>query len=160
MKLIYPTKEQIIEAHNKVIEISGGLEGIKYIGHIESPLYHIEIDDYYPNFEDKLTHLVFSINKNHAFEDGNKRTSIAVGVLFLELNGFEVDTVRKFIREMGDIAVCVADNHIDKDFLKEIIFSIIFEDDYDEELKIRIIWALEKMKVTHNEHTETNDELY
>ena len=32
----------------------------------------------------------------------------------------------------------VADNIIDRDFLKEIIESLLFEDDYSEELKLKI----------------------
>lgn len=52
-----------IAVHDWIIEYSGGLAGIKDIGQIESPLEHIQNDFYYPELEDKLTHLVFSINK-------------------------------------------------------------------------------------------------
>ncbi|MGB3065390.1 type II toxin-antitoxin system death-on-curing family toxin [Sphingobacterium thalpophilum] len=90
MNLIYINHiDDIVRVHDKVIEISGGLSGLKDIGYLESVIYQITNDDYYPEFEDKLTHLVFSINKFHAFQDGNKRTSIAVGAQFLELNGFD-----------------------------------------------------------------------
>ncbi|MBJ2869426.1 type II toxin-antitoxin system death-on-curing family toxin, partial [Salmonella enterica subsp. enterica serovar Derby] len=75
--------------HDWIIEESGGLKGTKDIGQLESPLEHIQNDWYYPEIEDKLTHLVFSINKNHAFNDGNKRSSLALGAYFLELNGFD-----------------------------------------------------------------------
>jgi len=47
---------------------------------------------------------------------------------------------------MENIAVTVADNLIDKDLLFEIIFSIINEEDYNEELKIKIIDALSQRK--------------
>lgn len=40
---------------------------------------------------------------------------------------------------MENISVLVADNFIDKSLLNEIIYSIIFEDDYSEELKLKII---------------------
>ena len=43
---------------------------------------------------------------------------------------------------MENIAVLVADNVIDKEFLHEIITSIIYEEDYSEELKLKIIAAL------------------
>jgi len=33
----------------------------------------------------------FGIAKNHPFIDGNKRVVLAVGAVFLELNGFELD---------------------------------------------------------------------
>ena len=50
---------------------------------------HIQNDDYYPALEDKLTHLVFALAKFHCFTDGNKRSAIALGAYFLELNGYD-----------------------------------------------------------------------
>lgn len=141
MAFLYFTAEYAIKVHDKIIEISGGASGIKDLGNLESPLEHIQNDDYYPDFEDKITHLVFSINKNHAFTDGNKRSSIALGAFFLELNGLD-SMVSKFIIEMENIAVCVADNKIDKNLLFEIITSLIYEEDYSEELKLKIIESL------------------
>jgi len=85
--------------------------------------------------------LVFSFNKFHAFNDGNKRTSIAIGAYFLEVNGLTV-FVDKFIIEMENIAVMVADNIIDKDLLLEIIVSIINENEYSEELKLKLFNSL------------------
>lgn len=163
MKLVYITNvKYVIYLHDRIIEISGGLGGVKNQGYLESPLEHIQNDLYYPEFEDKLTHLVFSINKFHAFEDGNKRTSVAIGAQFLEINGFGY-IVSKFIREMENIAVCVADDVIDKDFLKEIISSIIYEDDFDESLKIKIADALLKQienEKIRKELFEDEDDLF
>jgi len=142
MYIYIETIEQVIDIHDTIISISGGLPGVKNIGYIASVIEKVKDDLYYPEFENKLTHLVFSINKLHAFHDGNKRTSIGVGASFLELNGFD-HIVTKFIREMENIAVCVADNIIDRDFLEEIIQSILFEDDYNESLKLKILSALQ-----------------
>lgn len=103
---------------------------------------HIQNDDYYPDFIDKLTQLVFAVNKGHCFNDGNKRTSISLGAFFLEVNGLDI-LVSKFIIEMENIAVAVADNLIDKALLAEIIGSILNEEEYNEELKLRIIACLE-----------------
>jgi death-on-curing protein len=88
--------------------------------------------------------LIFSFNKFHAFNDGNKRTSIAMGAFFLEINGLDF-FINKFIIEMENIAVTVADNIINKDLLFEIITSIINEEDYNEILKLKIINALEQV---------------
>lgn len=129
-----------IETHDFIINESGGSHGMKDIGLLEGVLEHIQNDLYYPEFELKITHLVFSINKFHAFSDGNKRSSIALGAYFLELNGLEY-CVDRFIIEMENISVHVADNRIDKDLLHEIIYSIINEDDFSEELRIKIIDA-------------------
>lgn len=45
---------------------------------------------------------------------------------------------------MENIVVDVADNRIDKDLLLEIITSLLYEDDYSEELKLKIIDAKSK----------------
>jgi death on curing protein len=154
----YFTAEYAIKIHDKIIEISGGLERVKEYGYLDSPLTHIQNDDYYPTFEEKLTHLVFSLNKFHAFNDGNKRTSIAMGAFFLEVNGLDV-LVNKFIVEMENIAVTVADNIIEKDLLCEIITSILNESDYSEELKLNIIDALDKVD-PEKERLENGVEFY
>ena len=140
---IYFNIEHAIRTHDFIIENSGGNSGIIEIGKAESVLEHIQNDLYYPEFEDKLTHLVFCINKFHAFNDGNKRTSIALGAYLLEVNGIEY-CIDKFIIEMENIAVYVADNKIGKELLREIIGSILIEDDFNEELKLKIIEALSK----------------
>lgn len=139
-----------INVHDWIIEKSGGLAGTKDIGQLESPLQHIQNDWYYPEIEDKLTHLVFSINKNHAFNDGNKRSSLALGAYFLELNGFDY-VVQRFVKEMENIAVWVADNVIDKALLHKIISSVLYEDDYSESVKLAIVEAVEAAKQLNRE---------
>ena len=126
-----------MSTHDWIIEKSGGLTGTKDIGQLESPLEHIQNDWYYPEIEDKLTHLVFSINKNPAFNDGNKRSSLALGAYFLELNGFDY-IVQHFVCEMENITVWVADNVIDKELLHKIISSILYDDEYSIALKLEI----------------------
>jgi|SRR5690606_22979650 len=163
MKLIYiEDVNQIVAVHDAILEISNGLKGIKDIRCLESVLVQIQNDDYYPYFEDKLTHLIFSVNKFHAFQDANKRTSIGVGALFLELNGFDY-VVNKFIKEMENIAVCVADNIIDKELLGQIVYSIIYEEDYEEELKIKLFDALlqaERYKDTQDSMDDTEYDIF
>jgi len=100
MRLFYINIEQAEEIHRKTIEVSGGGDdGILDIGKLASVLDHIQNDDYYPNFEDKLTHLFFCANKFHCFSDGNKRIAIALGAHFLLINGY-VFIVSRFISEM------------------------------------------------------------
>ncbi len=142
IRFFYFDLAHAISVHDWIIEHSGGLAGTRDIGQLESPLAHICNDGYYPEIEDKLTHLVFSINKNHAFTDGNKRSSLALGAYFLELNGFDY-VVKRFVKEMENITVWVADNVIDKDLLHQIVRSILYEDDYSEAVKLAIVEAVE-----------------
>lgn len=136
----YFTVEYAIEVHDNIVRESGGFFGVRDRGLIESTIEHMKNDFYYPEIEDKLTHLFYSINKNHCFNDGNKRASLALSVYFLYLNGLEV-LAEKFILTMENIVVDVADNRIDRDLLFEIIQSILYEEDFSEELKIKIIHA-------------------
>jgi hypothetical protein len=47
---------------------------------------------------DNLTYLIFALVKFHVFNDGNKRSSIALGTYLLELNGYNI--TKKFVMEM------------------------------------------------------------
>lgn len=141
MVYFYFDTEHAIKEHDFIIEKSGGSYGILNRGLLESVLGHIQNDDYYPTIEDKICHLFFSVNKNHAFNDGNKRASIVLSAYFMELNGFDF-RVDRFIRETENVAVHVADNRIDKELLFEIICSILYEEEYSEELQIKIIDAI------------------
>ncbi len=142
IRYFYFDVKHAISVHDWIIEHSGGLAGTKDIGQLKSPLEHIQNDWYYPEMEDKLTHLVFSINKNHAFNDGNKRSSLVLGAYFLELNGFDY-VVKRFVKEMENIAVWVAANVIEKELLHQIISSVLYEDDYSESIKLAIVEAVE-----------------
>lgn len=130
-----------IEVHDAIIEKSGGLNGAINLGLLDSTLDHIKNDLYYPEIEDKITHLFFSINKNHCFKDGNKRTAIALSAYFLEINGLD-NKVDLFIKRMENITVYVADNLIDKELLRKLIVSTIYEYEYSEELKLKLYNAL------------------
>ena len=137
----YFSTKYAIEVQDQRIESSGGMSGINNLGQLDSCLTHIQNDLYYPEFIDKLTHLVFSIVKFHMFNDGNKRASIALGAYFLKINGYEI--AQKFVREMENIVVWIAENKIDKDLLRELIESLIYEDDYNESLKLKLLLAIE-----------------
>lgn len=130
-----------IKVHDWIIEQSGGLVGENNLGLLESTLEHIQNDSYYPEIHHKLTHLVFAINKFHSFIDGNKRSSIALGAYFLELNGYDF-LVKKFVLSMENITVWVAEGKICKDLLGELIESLIFEEDFSEGLKFKLTEAI------------------
>ena len=146
MQTIYFDESFAKDIHDEIIRISGGKEGVHNLGLVSSVLELIQHHLYYPSFEEKLTHLVYSINKNHAFVDGNKRSSIALGTYFLRINGYEY-CEKKFIYVMENIAVSVADNIINKDLLQKIISSLLYEIEYSEELKLEIFEALASKEV-------------
>lgn len=141
--MIYINIEQAIEIHKTTVDISGGgSEGVLDAGKLDSVLTHIQNDDYYPTFEEKLTHLFFGANKFHCFEDGNKRIAIALGAQFLLLNGY-VFIVKIFIQEMENISYHLASGKIEKDLLLKIITEVINESEISNELKMEIFNAIE-----------------
>lgn len=141
--ILYFDVKHAVGVHDWIIENTGGLAGTKDIGQLESVLEHVQNDDYYPTFIDKLNHLVFSINKLHAFNDGNKRSSLSLGAYFLELNGYDF-CVQKFTLEMENIVVWLADGKISKDLLHKLITSLIMDDDYSESLKMELLFNVER----------------
>ncbi len=140
--IYYFDLKHAIQTHDKIIDISGGSHGIRDIGLLESVIHHIQNDDYYPTFQDKLTHIVYSIAMNHSFTDGNKRTSIALGGFFLGLNGYG-NVIGTFFIEMENIVLWLAEHKIDKEFLSEIIKSLVEVGEFTEEIKLRLFKILE-----------------
>jgi len=142
MSIIYLTLEQAVEVHHKTVEVSGGgALGHLDLGKLESVLQHMQNDNYYPTFEEKLTHLFFSACKFHCFQDGNKRIAITLCAQMLLLNGY-LYCSGHFIREMENISYHVAAGNIDKDLLHEIISAVISGDLDDEGIKLKILNAI------------------
>lgn len=142
MELVYLNLEQAVEVHRKTVEISGGgALGHLEIGKLDSVLQNIRNDDYYPSFEEKLTHLFFSACKFHCFQDGNKRIAITLCAQFLLLNGY-LYCAASFIREMENISYHVAAGNIGKELLGEIISAHLQEDSNNEVLKLKILHAI------------------
>ena len=144
MSIIYLTLEQAIEVHRKTVEVSGGgALGYLELGKLESVLEHIQNDDYYPTFEDKLTHLFFCACKFHCFQDGNKRIAITLCAQMLLLNGY-LYCAGQFLRDMENISYHVAAGNIDKELLGEVITAVIYGNMDSEELKLKILEAISK----------------
>ena len=58
--IVYITLDQAKDIHRKTIQYSGGGTYEHFdLGRLDSVLQHIQNDDYYPTFEDKITHLFF-----------------------------------------------------------------------------------------------------
>ena len=144
-KTIYITSiEDVIEIHKKTVEISGGGSvGIINTHSLEAALELIQNDNYYPQFIDKLVHLVYVVNKSHSFIDGNKRIAISLGMKFLLDNGY-LGIIQKFAHKMEMVSYQLAAGRIDKDLLYEIMNSILYEEEYSDSLKIKIANSIKR----------------
>jgi len=97
-KIAYLTLDVVLAIHDDMIERYGGGHGIRDLGLIQSALARPQAsfggEDLYPAVLDKAAALFHSLIFNHAFMDGNKRTSITATARFLYINGYEL-TVEK-----------------------------------------------------------------
>ena len=144
-RFIYITPEQARITHEKTIQYSGGgtLEELDF-GKLESVLYNIQNDDWYPTFVDKLTHLFFCTCQFHCFADGNKRLAIMLSTLFLLLNGY-LSIAEIFLSKTENISLNVAASKIDKELLRKIMEAIMNGSyDEDEALKLEIYNAINR----------------
>lgn len=136
------TEQEVLSIYEKVISTSGGGDsGVLNINGIRSILGFLDDDLYYPEMEDKLTHLVYGFCHGHFFMDGNKRIALTLGAYFLFKNGDHWKALI-FFKQMEAIVYHVAAAHIDKDLFHEIIESFLKESDYSESLKLRIAEAI------------------
>ncbi|TVX22791.1 type II toxin-antitoxin system death-on-curing family toxin, partial [Streptococcus pneumoniae] len=89
------TTEQVLALHRQLIVASGGMDGIRDKGLVESSLSNVfdtyfEVEQYL-TIEEKAARLCYSLIKNHAFLDGNKRIGIFVMLVLLEINDIVLD---------------------------------------------------------------------
>lgn len=145
MKINYFNITYAVKEHNNIIDKVGGLAGVRDLGVLKSPLDHIQNDDYYPLFEDKITHLVFSIGMSHPFLDGNKRTSIVLGAFFLQINGYPTTVISNFIETMEHLIIMCIDHVITKEQLNEYITLIISDRPFSENLQLLYINGMERI---------------
>ena len=87
--MIRLTAQQVKMLHRDVIAQSGGSPEIRDEG-LHAPFQTFAGIELYPTIVEKAAHLGYSLIKNHAFVDGNKRIGTHVMLVFLMLNGVEV----------------------------------------------------------------------
>ena len=92
--MILLTKDEIIKIHQKLIDRTGGSQGLRDEGLLESAIYSAEMQyediEQYPTAEEKAARLCFSLTNNHAFVDGNKRIGVVVMLMTLRLNNISL----------------------------------------------------------------------
>lgn len=92
--MIKLTKELIVLLHTDLVNQTGGLNGIRDEGLLESavnaPFQSFDSVEQYPSIQQKAARLGFGLIKNHAFIDGNKRIGAHAMLIFLELNGISL----------------------------------------------------------------------
>ena len=92
--MIRLSKPQILLLHEQLIAETGGSSGLRDEGMLDSalntPFQTFAGKDVYPSLQQKAARLCFGLVKNHPFVDGNKRIGAHVMLVFLALNGIEL----------------------------------------------------------------------
>lgn len=89
------SKEQIISLHAQLIEETGGVGGLRDEGLLDSalnaPFQSFGSVEPFPSIQQKAARLGYGLIMNHPFIDGNKRIGAHVMLVFLALNGIELE---------------------------------------------------------------------
>ena len=110
----YVTLGEVVELHRRLLQQTGGVQGVRDIGLLESaiaqPKATFDAEDLHPTLAEKASALGFALVANHPFLDGNKRIGHAAMEVFLSLNGCEFSaTVDEQERLMLDVAAGLMD---------------------------------------------------
>ena len=88
----YLTVAEVYRMQHRLIEMFGGLHGVRDKGAVEAAVFRPQIG-YYNSIEEEAAALMESLGNNHGFLDGNKRIAFTAADVFLRRNGsyIEVD---------------------------------------------------------------------
>lgn len=117
------SKEQILMLHSQLIEEYGGSDGVRDYNlldsALENPFQSFGGEELYPTLRAKASRLGYGLIKNHCMIDGNKRIGTHAMLVFLAINGIELDYTQK---ELYETILAIADGSLEyEDLLKWIL---------------------------------------
>lgn len=108
--MIWITADDVIQIHSRVIQRSGGMDGLRDRAGLEAaisaPMQSFGGQDLYPTPVEKIARLGYGLASNHAFVDGNKRIGAMMTQLLLKWNGFQMSLCSG---ELADMFIAIAD---------------------------------------------------
>ena len=82
----YLTVAEVYRMQYRLIEMFGGLQGVRDKGAVEAAVFRPQTG-YYNSVEEEAAALMESLGNNHGFLDGNKRIAFTAADVFLRRNG-------------------------------------------------------------------------
>lgn len=99
------SQEKVLLLHKLLIEQTGGEDGIRDFGLLDSALQaaYATFDgkELFPSKEEKAARIGTGLVSNHAFVDGNKRIGMYVLLTFLEVNGISLSATNEEVVDVG-----------------------------------------------------------
>ena len=103
--MILLTVEEVMALHTKLTAKTGGSDGLRDRGLLESAVYSAGSSfggrEVYPTVPEKAARLMYALVSNHAFVDGNKRIGMYIMLTFLEVNGIHMDCTNEDVVHAG-----------------------------------------------------------
>jgi len=88
----YLTVAEVYRMQHRLIELFGGLHGVRDAGAIEAAVFRPQTG-YYDSVEEEAAALMESLGMNHGFIDGNKRIAFTAADVLLRRNGFYLEII-------------------------------------------------------------------
>lgn len=122
--MILLTVDEIIYLHSKLVARTGGSDGLRDKGLLESSVFSalggFGDEEAYPSVEEKAARLMYSLVNNHAFIDGNKRIGVVVMLTTLRLNELKLNYTQAELIKLG---LKTASGNADYDYILNFIKS-------------------------------------
>lgn len=118
------SKEQILMLHSQLIEEYSGSDGVRDYNlldsALENPFQSFGGEELYPTLQAKAARLGYGLIKNHCMIDGNKRIGTHAMLVFLAINGIELDYTQK---ELYETILAIADGSLEYECLLKWILE-------------------------------------
>ena len=117
--------DDVLQLHEDVLAADGGAEGLRDRGLLDSAVHAPQasfggawlVGDLF----DMAAAYMFHIASNHAFVDGNKRTALLAALVFLGLNGVEIN---RDDQRLDDGVLAIANGMLNRDGAAELLRTV------------------------------------
>jgi death on curing protein len=96
--------EDVLSLHADQVALYGGEYGVRDLGLLESAIAQPRAtfggESLHKDQFEMAAAYLFHIVQNHPFLDGNKRTGAVAALVFLDLNGIEIDAPKESLYEL------------------------------------------------------------
>jgi death-on-curing protein len=113
-KPVWIEEHDVIVLHDRLLTLHGGAPGLRDDALLKSTLARPQQHFAYahkPDLIDLAALYTAGIVRNHPFVEGNKQTGFVIGILFLELNGYQFAASEE---DAAQAVICMADGTLDE----------------------------------------------
>lgn len=117
---------EIVEINREAVQATNEPFHVRDIGLVESalhkPKHHWQYNQ--PDLADLAVQLFLGLAQNHGFAQGNKRTGWTAAIMFLEINGYELQA-KLDSDQLGELLTRIVEKKIPADPLAKILRAYV-----------------------------------